>query len=133
MPTVDTGMTLRDYASIVDRRRWIVNAAAFFTTLVALVSTVLQTPIYSADAEVLIQPRGQDGLFEDQVVNVNERAIQTEIQVIEGQAVRVRAQEDLALDELTSPAGEPRNAAESSSSAPGQVSFADFLTVSEAT
>jgi uncharacterized protein involved in exopolysaccharide biosynthesis len=63
MPTVDTEMTLRDYASIVYRRRWIVSAAAFITTLVALVSTVLKTPIYSAAADVLIQPRGQDGLF----------------------------------------------------------------------
>jgi non-specific protein-tyrosine kinase len=67
--------------------------------LVAVVLTSLQTPIYSTSAEVLVQPRGQDGLFENQIVNLNERAIQTEIQVIEGEAVRSRVQENLNLTE----------------------------------
>ena len=64
----------------------------------------MQTPIYSASSDVLVQPRGQDGLFENQVVNLNERAIQTEIQVIEGQAVRERVQDDLGLAEPPPPA-----------------------------
>jgi non-specific protein-tyrosine kinase len=51
-----------------------------------------------------VQPRGQDGLFQDQVVNLNDRAIQTEIQVIEGEAVRDRVQSDLGLDERPPPA-----------------------------
>jgi capsular exopolysaccharide synthesis family protein len=93
-------MTLRDYASIVIRRKWIIVVATVLTVVVAVVSSVLQTPIYSSNAEVLIQPRGQDGLFEDQIVNVNDRAIQTEIQVIEGQAVRTRVQENLGLAQL---------------------------------
>ena len=46
-----------------------------------------------------MQPRGQDGLFESQVISLNDRAIQTEIQVIEGQAVRERVQADLGLAE----------------------------------
>ena len=100
MPADDSEMTLRDYASIVNHRKWVIVASALLTTLVALALSVVQTPIYSANAEVLIQPRGQDGLFEDQVVNVNDRAIQTEIQVIEGQAVRERVQQDLDLGEL---------------------------------
>lgn len=92
-------MTLRDYAGVVDRRKWIVIAAVALCTLVAVVLTSLQTSIYSASSEVLVQPRGQDGLFENQVVNLNDRAIQTEIQVIEGQAVRERVQADLGLAE----------------------------------
>ena len=76
-------MTSHDYGNVVIRRKWIVGAA----TLLSVVLSALQTPVYSASAEVLVQQRGQDGLFDDQVVNFNDRAIQTEIQVIEGQDV----------------------------------------------
>lgn len=90
-------MTLRDYAGVVDRRKWVVILAVLFATLAALALTALQTPIYSTSSEVLVQPRGQDGLFESQVINLNDRAIQTEIQVIEGQAVQQRVQDELGL------------------------------------
>jgi capsular exopolysaccharide synthesis family protein len=97
-------MTLRDYARVVDRRKWVVILAVLLTTFTALALTALQTPIYSTSSEVLVQPRGQDGLFEDRIVNLNERAIQTEIQVIEGQAVRERVQQDLGLTKRPPPA-----------------------------
>ncbi|WP_395161585.1 Wzz/FepE/Etk N-terminal domain-containing protein, partial [Ilumatobacter sp.] len=76
-------MTLRDYARVVIRRKWIVIAAVVLTTTISVVSSAAQTPVYSSSSEVLVQPRGQDGLFADSVVNLNDRAIQTEIQVIE--------------------------------------------------
>jgi capsular exopolysaccharide synthesis family protein len=91
-------MTLRDYSNVVVRRRWIVIGSVVLCAVVATALTALQTPVYSASSEVLVQPRGQDGLFEDTVINVNERSIQTEIQVIEGQAVRDRVQRDLGLN-----------------------------------
>lgn len=100
MNTVGDEMTLRDYASVVARRRWIVIAAVVLSALVAVLLVIMQTPIYSASSEVLVQPRGADGLFENQVVNVNERAIETEIKVIEGEQVRERVRADLDLDEL---------------------------------
>lgn len=90
-------MALRDYAGVLDRRKWIVVAAVVLATITAVALTTLQTPIYSASTEVLVQPRGQDGLFQDQIVNLNDRAIQTEIQVIEGQAVQQRVQDELGL------------------------------------
>lgn len=98
MADLEPEMTLRDYAAVVSRRKWVIIAAVVVTTIVGLLSSVVQTPIYAADAEVLIQPRGEDGLFEERVDSVNDRAIQTEIQVVEGQAVRARVQEDLGLD-----------------------------------
>jgi succinoglycan biosynthesis transport protein ExoP len=100
MDEINGEMTLRDYSAVVLRRKWVVIAAVLIAVAVAVVSSALQTPIYSADAEILVQPRGQDGLFEDRIVNLNDRAIQTEIQVIEGGAVRARVQQDLALEEL---------------------------------
>ncbi len=99
MRSENAEMTLRDYARVVDRRKWVVILAVLLATITALALTALQTPIYSTSSEVLVQPRGQDGLFENQVVNLNDRAIQTEIQVIEGQAVQQRVQDDLGLTE----------------------------------
>ena len=91
-------MSLRDYGAVIWRRRWLVIVALVSATTAALTLTSLQTPVYSASSELLVQPRGQDGLFGDQVVNLNERAIDTEIQVIEGEQVRLRVQENLGLD-----------------------------------
>lgn len=97
MRSENAEMTLRDYARVVNRRKWIVIAAVVLTSFTAVLLTTLQTPIYSASSEVLVQPRGQDGVFENQIINLNDRAIQTEIQVIEGQAVQQRVQDDLGL------------------------------------
>jgi succinoglycan biosynthesis transport protein ExoP len=100
MNEINSEMTLRDYSAVVLQRKWVVIVAVLVAVAVAVGSSALQTPIYSADAEILVQPRGQDGLFQDQIVNLNDRAIQTEIQVVEGGAVRARVQQDLALEEL---------------------------------
>ena len=69
----------------------------------ALVMSFLQDPIYEAEAQMLVEPRSGEAVFQqDPTLNVQnlERAIQTEIQVLEGQRVRERVQEDLGLDEL---------------------------------
>lgn len=49
-------MTLRDYASVVWRRKWFVVVPAVLTTLVALVLSLAQTPMYRASADVLVKP-----------------------------------------------------------------------------
>jgi len=97
MSSAPTEMTLRDYAGVVARRKRLVVAAVLATTVIAVGLTALQTPIYSTSSDVLVQPRGQDGLFENQVVNNSVRTIQTEIQVVEGEVVRQRVQDNLGL------------------------------------
>ena len=97
MDTADE-MTLSDYAWVVVDRKWVVVIPMLLAVIVAVGLSAMQTPIYSTSSEVLVQPRGQDGLFENQVINLNDRAIQTEIQVIEGRAVSDRVQENLQLD-----------------------------------
>ncbi len=104
MDTDVSEMTLRDYWSVVAGRKWLVIGAVLVAVVVSVGLTALQTPIYSASSEVLVQPRGQDGLFENQLINLNARAIDTEIQVIEGEAVRARVQENLGLEERPPPA-----------------------------
>ena len=96
-------MTLRDYGRVVWRRKWIVVAAMVATVAGALVMSTLQDPIYEADAQILVEPRSGDAVFEPDnpvaVANLD-RAIQTEIRVMEGQQVRERVRQDLGLEEL---------------------------------
>ena len=48
-------MTLRDYASVVWRRKWIVILPVVVTTLVAIGLSMAQTPMYRASAQVLVK------------------------------------------------------------------------------
>jgi capsular exopolysaccharide synthesis family protein len=96
-------LTLRDYGRVVLRRKWIVVAAVAAALLGALVMSLLQDPIYRAEAQMLVEPRASAAVFEeDPTLNVQnlERAIQTEIEVLEGERVRDRVREDLGLAEL---------------------------------
>jgi capsular exopolysaccharide synthesis family protein len=66
--------------------------------LAVVVPAALQTPVYRSTADVLIAPRGSDGVFRDDVEQLDERALQTEMRVIEGPAVRQRVATDLQID-----------------------------------
>ena len=48
-------MTLRDYAVVVWRRKWLVIVPALLTGFVAAVLTLAQTPMYRASADVLVR------------------------------------------------------------------------------
>lgn len=48
-------MTLRDYASVIWRRKWIVILPMVLTTLVAIGLSMAQTPMYRASAQVLVK------------------------------------------------------------------------------
>src|SRR5687768_8913395 len=96
-------MTLRDYGRIVWRRKWIVAAAVVTALAGALALSFLQDPIYAAEAQMLVERRSGEAVFQqDPTLNVQnlERAIQTEIRVLEGQQVRERVQRDLGLEEV---------------------------------
>ena len=99
----DREMTIRDYAKVVVRRKWIVIVAVVASVVGALTMSLLQDPIYEAEAQMLVEPRLGAAVFQqDPTLNVQnlERAIQTEIQVLEGQRVRERVREDLGLEAL---------------------------------
>ena len=97
----ERNLTLRDYGRVVWRRKWIVVAAVITALAGALAMSFLQDPIYEAEAQMLVEPRSGEAVFQQDpqlaVANL-ERAIQTEIRVLEGQRVRERVQEDLGLD-----------------------------------
>ena len=102
MEPLEREMSLRDYWRVIVRRRWLVIAATAITVVAAVSVSLLQTPIYSSSAEILVQPRTAGGLFQNQTGasgTTNARAVQTEIQVLEGEVVRQRVQDRLGLDE----------------------------------
>ena len=95
-------MTLRDYLAVIRRRWWIVLGAFVITTGIAVGLSVTQTPIYEAEAQMLVQTRSTDSLFDtgfDLRGGDATRAVQTEIQVLEGERVRTRLMSNLSLEE----------------------------------
>ncbi|MET0143682.1 MAG: polysaccharide biosynthesis tyrosine autokinase [Ilumatobacteraceae bacterium] len=103
-PESSTGeMSLKDYATIVRRRGWIVALAVIAAALGSLVMSAMQERIYEADAQMLVNPRANGAVFDQSGTTsapTLERAINTEIRVIEGQQVRARVQRNLGLDSL---------------------------------
>jgi capsular exopolysaccharide synthesis family protein len=100
---------LRDYLRVIWRRKGVIALAAAVVLAASLASSFLQTPVYSASSEVLLQPRVGDTLFDPntgQYVDPN-RAIATEIRILKSQPVRdaVRAKLGRAPDVSVASAG----------------------------
>jgi succinoglycan biosynthesis transport protein ExoP len=94
----DEEVSLREYLRVVQRRKWTVILLTLLTMSVALVASYLQTPVYSATAEVLVRPRvseiavGSGALTESRDPR---RVLQTEIRISESSPVREMAQAKL--------------------------------------
>lgn len=97
---VDREMTLRDYARVIARRKWVVVAATIATVAAALGMTALQDPVYQTSSQVLVRARNTDTIF----TNTNSgtfasaSAVPTEIAVLESELVSNRVRDDLGLD-----------------------------------
>jgi uncharacterized protein involved in exopolysaccharide biosynthesis/Mrp family chromosome partitioning ATPase len=100
----DTAADIGDLWRIVVRRRWIVLATTAAFTVAALVYGLLATPLYSANSQLLIDPRNR------QVVNhdLNESAaaadggvtiVESQVRVIESDAVLLRAIAEVGLED----------------------------------
>jgi non-specific protein-tyrosine kinase len=81
---------LRDYLGVIRRRKVTIFLALSIVVGAALLSAFLQTPTYEGKAELLIQPRNAETLFDPStgVRNDPVRAVQTEIQILKSQPVR---------------------------------------------
>jgi len=82
MEPVEQEMSLRDYWQVVARRKAILITAVLAALAGALTLSLLQEPIYSAEAQMLVEPRSGEALFEDDptlAIQNLDRAIQTEI------------------------------------------------------
>ena len=105
-----THRELRDYLRLLRRRKWTIVIAAGIVVSSALAAAFLQTPVYQADAEVLLQTGGGESLFDPSTGFRNDpaRAIQTEIQILRSQPVRdaVRKKLGQAPEVSVSPIGQ---------------------------
>ena len=92
--------SLRDRLRVL-RHRWPIVALAIGSTAAAtLAVSLLTTPTYEASAELLLQPRSTESLFDPdtgQRIDPN-RLVQTEIQVLRSEPVRERVAVALGLD-----------------------------------
>ncbi len=88
---------LRDYLGVLRRRRGVIVVAVLVVVASALGTSFLQTPVYQAEAEVLLQPKATESLFDPQTGQRNDptRTVQTEIQVLKSQPVRAAVQQKL--------------------------------------
>jgi succinoglycan biosynthesis transport protein ExoP len=94
-------MTLRDYLGVVRRRWWVVLVAVVLAAGISVALSAASTPIYEAEAQMLVASRTNDTVFSNgQQLNANDatRAVQTEIQVLEGEVVEQRVRTDLGVD-----------------------------------
>ena len=91
---------LRDYLQILRRRKNIVVLITLVVTVPAVVVSLLKTPVYESSAEMLLQPRNSETLFDPNsgIRTDPNRDMQNEIRIIEGETVRaaVRAQQGTA-------------------------------------
>lgn len=80
-----------EYLRVVARRKWVILLSVAVVTGVAFGLALAQSPIYQSEARVLLQPRTAESLFDTGgglVVSDRNRAVQTEIDIIQSQAVR---------------------------------------------
>jgi polysaccharide biosynthesis transport protein len=87
--------TLRHYIRVIGRRKWIVVAAIVLTLVSVLGLSAVQDPVYRATAEVLVQQRMTDQLFQQQAPQQVGKAVETEIRVLKSRPVRERVEKEL--------------------------------------
>src|SRR5581483_171279 len=86
-------LELRDYLQVVRRRKWAIVVTTVLVVLAALAFSYLQKTIYRSTAEVLLQPRASEQLFQldqqqPQNVTPDTTRVATEIQVMESRSVQ---------------------------------------------
>ncbi|MBW3614733.1 MAG: polysaccharide biosynthesis tyrosine autokinase [Actinobacteria bacterium] len=97
LPEEPAELELRDYLRILRRRKWLILLVTLLVTAGAVGASLAQTPVYQGKAEVLLQAKATESLFDPNTGARNDpaRAIQTEIQVLRSRPVRDRVREKI--------------------------------------
>jgi polysaccharide biosynthesis transport protein len=85
--------SLQDYIAVLRRRRRVVALAVVAATAIALAFSLLTTPRYRAEAELLLRRTANEEILVDEVGQVRpgadaERELNNEIELIESQSIR---------------------------------------------
>lgn len=99
LPETEPGPELRDYLAVLRRRKWSIVACAVVVVGAALVTSLLQTPVYLGTTKVLLQPVSTATLFNPSTGQRNDpaRAVDTQIQVIKSEPVRAAVRRQLGV------------------------------------
>jgi polysaccharide biosynthesis transport protein len=98
----DDVISLQDYLTVLRRRRWLIVAVVVLTVLAAVGASLVQTPVYEAEAEVIVEPvrRAQDVTLEE-LLGPQNTFVETERLVVTSRPVATRAAEALGTTEVT--------------------------------
>ena len=98
---VDT-LELRDYLAVLRRRKVTVVATVVAVVATALTVSFVQTPVYAAEAELLLQPRPSEEIYalEGQTPGRLDpaRAVETEIGIMESRSIRQAVEDELGSE-----------------------------------
>src|SRR5581483_2967340 len=92
-----SALELRDYLRVLRRRRWLIAAATLVVVAGAVVASFLQTPLYEGRAELLLQQRRTETLFNPNTGQQNDpaRNVHTEIKVLRSEPVKAAVRKEL--------------------------------------
>ena len=93
-------MTLRDYAAVINRRRWLVVIPAVLVTAVALMMSLAQTKQYRAETDVLVKEPPTATALGAPDRPLQQRVLQNELQRARGSAMQDQVREQIG-DEPT--------------------------------
>ena len=93
-------LSLRDYLEVARRRRWLIVGVTVLVVAAGLGYSVLQPNVYKATAEVLLQARASEQIFDPNGQTTSSPAqtqaqVQTEIQVMKSRSVQDAASAQL--------------------------------------
>lgn len=100
MSQTNQARPLREYVRVVARRKWIIIASMLACATGALVMVVAKEPVYQASALMAVRNLPGETLFgsASQAGSNTDRAIRTEIRVLESDVVYERLKENLGID-----------------------------------
>lgn len=90
-------LELRDYFSVLRRRKKAVLLSVFVAVAAALLTSYAQTPVYQASATVLLQPKSSESPFDPNTgLRLDpERTVATEILILESEPVQAAVREQI--------------------------------------
>ena len=87
-------ISLREYLTVLRRQKWLIAAATVVTVGAAVAVSLAQTPLYEAQAEVIVEPVRRAGdVSLEQLLQPQSAVVETERLVVTSRAVADRAAE----------------------------------------
>ncbi|HWI03040.1 MAG TPA: Wzz/FepE/Etk N-terminal domain-containing protein, partial [Acidimicrobiales bacterium] len=96
-PGRDGELGLREYLDVLRRRKTLIVLIAVVITVPTLVISLLKTPVYAGEAEILLRPRSSETLFDPNSgtrLDPN-REVQNEIRILQSEPVRAAVRSQL--------------------------------------